>query len=395
MCFSTISSPTCHRASPSDFLFVCFIRSAYDTSSTYCQQQNFLFLTCLHSISHREADPVCKIRKSGDPIPLCCEWCCGAPNYKTSSDISLCVPSTCSQTLSCFSGDTLVHRLGGATIPMKELRIGDQVLTGTMQDDLKYQPIYAFAHRDTTRPTKFLQIFTKIMDEQEGLPLELTEDHLVYLNGAAKPIPAINVQVGDVLQGVSVRNSQWQSEHVVTKIHIISRNGLYAPLTRDGTVVVANGIVASNYVSFQYKDRSTPDNMTRDAGYVEISSFGTIGLLHQGDVAHMWLSPFRLFCSWDSVRFEICDRHNEEGMLAYVGWGLGLSCFMESESRWVQLLVLIPIMMVLAGFMVVEYLLEAVYAAPFHVALCAVFLATVVCLQTNVVFQVPSKKKLS
>jgi Hint module len=340
----------------------------------------------------REDGLICKKRKSGDPIPECCEWCCGAPNYKPSSDISLCVPVTCNETLSCFSGETVVHRLDGSTLPMKELRIGDHVLTGTSQDDLRYQPVYAFAHRDSNIPTKFLQIVTETVDQKEGLPLEMTDDHLVYLNGTAKPIPAKNVQVGDVLQGVSARKSQWHGEHIVTQIHPITRSGLYAPLTRDGTIVVGNGIVASNYVVFQQKDRVSSNSMTQDAGYVELSSFGTIGLLHQDDVAHMWLGPFRILCSWNSVRLGICDSRNDEGMLSYVAWGLGLSNYMGNENILVQILVLIPIMVVLSAFMAIEYLLEAVYAAPIRVLLCAVLLATVVWLQANVALR--RKKKM-
>lgn len=88
---------------------------------------------------------------------------------------------------------------------MKDLQVDDQLLTGSRS----YQPVYAFAHRDVARITELRQMFTTI--SETALPMELTGDHLVDIDGKTKPVPANMVQVGDVLQGVSTPNSPCQS----------------------------------------------------------------------------------------------------------------------------------------------------------------------------------------
>jgi hypothetical protein len=133
---------------------------------------------------------------------------------------------------------------------------------------------------------------------------------------------------------------------------------------QDGVIVVARGILASNYIAMQQKLESSVSDTMHDTGYVELSSIGTIGVLHQVDVAHMWLSPFRILCEWDSVNFGICTSFTREGILSYVSWGLDLVRTMERQGLFAQLLTLIPIMLLLSVFMTFEHLLKAVHGAP-------------------------------
>jgi Hint module len=312
----------------------------------------------------RYASQVCLRRRSGDGFPKCCDTEIHL-HLSTSSSINVCVPRDCNSdatTSLCFSGDTIVHIFGGTTLPMKDLQVGDRILTGSH----KYQRVYAFAHRDVTRITEFRQIFTT--SNETTSPLELTGDHLVYVNERTKPVPANMVQVGDVLQGASTPNiSLPEHQHVVTKILSVMRQGLYAPLTlgEDGTIVVANGIVASNYVAFQPKRQTYPEDSNFDEGYVRLARIGSTQWCHQADAAHIWLSPLRILCGWNRYGLSICDSRDSEGMLHYVAWGIGLVRWMDQASLLAQLLALIPTALALAVFVALEHLLAAASKAPY------------------------------
>merc|ERR1719230_797254 len=87
--------------------------------------------------------------------------------------------------------------------------------------------------------TEFVQLHTNT----SIIPLEMTDQHLIFLDGKKNPVRADSVKVGDVLQAEG-KNA------VVEKIELVTRTGIYNPLTSSGTIQV-NGIIASNYVSFQ------------------------------------------------------------------------------------------------------------------------------------------------
>ncbi|CAB9509686.1 Protein hedgehog [Seminavis robusta] len=274
---------------------------------------------------------ICFKREKGDPIPKCCD----NRDYETDNSRNYCAVKSCDTGGGggglCFSGETKVHVFGGKTVSMKDLQVGDHILTSNSQGEMIYQKVYAFAHRHHSRPTQFLQIQTNTINEEEDDTaespiLEVTREHMVFVEGKSKPIRADTIQVGDNLLGI-ISNQQ----HVVTTIAPVVRKGMYAPLTHSGMVVVANGIVASNYIAMQPKQ-------TNGDGYVSLPNIGSVAFLHQADVAHMWLSPFRIFCG----ALEVCHRVNVDGLLHYASWGLQLVHFMEQQPLWAQLLVLIP-----------------------------------------------------
>lgn len=84
-------------------------------------------------------------------------------------------------------------------------------------------------------------------------PLEITGEHLVCTVGSGKTkslpklIPAREIQVGDGLLvqklGLATTNT---TGAIVKKITKVQRDGIYAPFTNSGDIVV-NGAVASNY----------------------------------------------------------------------------------------------------------------------------------------------------
>ena len=116
---------------------------------------------------------------------------------------------------------------------MKNLRIGDEVLDASEN----YVPVYSFGHRHEYVEGEFFQFLPS--------GLEMSKDHMVAVGG--RFVPASLVQLGDELES--------ENGHAMTveSIQTVSRQGLYAPFTTLGTILV-NNIKASNYVTWQASD---------------------------------------------------------------------------------------------------------------------------------------------
>ncbi|CAB9509004.1 Protein hedgehog [Seminavis robusta] len=215
----------------------------------------------------------------------------------------------------CFAPEARTPVEHRGLVAMKDLQVGDKVLTASGQ----YQPVYSMFHYDKTKPTTYIQIHTTFsQNNSTGVrPLELTPSHMLHVVGHDNPIPASQVRLGDYLfvmdsengscssQDLSAACKHWQKTEVV-EIKEVIRNGLYNPLTQDGTIVV-DGIVTSAYTSFlgtEYiqlfrrvstasvaSTTTTPAAMTDDDGWKAMS--------HQSFV-HMMLSPYRTVCLYVS-----------------------------------------------------------------------------------------------
>ena len=230
-----------------------------------------------------------------------------------------------SSSSSCFSAVSTVQVEGKEEpVAMKDLKLGDKVLTSN-----EFQPIYAFGHQDKSRLASFLQISTA--EETHLGPLEVTGEHMVYVSNKRAPVRSDSIQVGDTLLF-----SEAVGEHpvatLVTKITMIDRPGLYAPLTRDGTIVV-NGIVASNYVVVQKNDGSV--QLTANANQPMVLP------LHQADLAHIALSPLRLICEKVSPKF--CEprfHDSETGMHKFVANWLDFVAWSENQPFLLQMILL-------------------------------------------------------
>lgn len=179
----------------------------------------------------------------------------------------------------CFSPAATVFVPGKGVVAMQDLQVGDKVLAANNQ----LQTVYTFTHMHRTKPAVFLQIHT----DSSEMPLELTETHMLFLEGKANPVPAHLVKLGDALAGAN-------GPRVVTKIGGVVRNGFYAPHTTDGTIMV-DGILASAYTSFQGTE------------YLEV--FGIKTLSHQTfeDILN---TPFRKFCMLVSI--DLCNKYTDE-----------------------------------------------------------------------------------
>jgi hypothetical protein len=136
----------------------------------------------------------------------------------------------------CFSGDMQVTTADKGNIAMKDLEVGDKILTGAN----KFETVYSFGHRHETMKTTYLQIHT-----DQSSPLELSADHMVFVQ-KNHAVPAASLKIGDALLRPDGELT------TIKRIHVVTRYGAYAPFTFSGSVVV-NGIVGSSYVGLQGK----------------------------------------------------------------------------------------------------------------------------------------------
>lgn len=212
--------------------------------------------------------------------------------------------------ITCFAPDATTLVLDKGQVPMKNLHVGDKVLTSGGQ----YQPVYSMFHVHKSQLTLYMQIHTAHSENTTltGIrPLEITPNHMLFVKGYKNPVPASQVQVGDYIFIVhpvaphSVKNWHFHSALEdamtlarVTNINKVIRNGLYNPLTPDGTIVV-DGIAASAYGSFLgteyihlFRKSSSSSYITSD---LHNPQDGWKVVSHQ-DFLHMLLAPYRAAC---------------------------------------------------------------------------------------------------
>ena len=223
----------------------------------------------------------------------------------------------------CFSAISTVQLENFGSVSMKNLQVGDRVLTSSGA----YEPVYAFGHKNPTESADFLQFKTA------GSKLEMTGGHLVFLDGKTNPVRADSVKVGDVLRTA-------EAGAKITKISNVQRDGVYSPLTPGGTVVV-DGIVASTYISLQ---KDADEHIELQGG---ISTF-----MSYQDFIHMTLSPFRMLAM--GVSSTIANVYTEEGIPVYASYGMDFAEWANNQNIVVQAVLLLAVLSLAGASMVVE-----------------------------------------
>ena len=146
---------------------------------------------------------------------------------------------------------------GGRSTRMHLLQVGDRVLTIDDQGHAHFSDVILFFHRDVTAQAQFLKI-----ESDSGRTLELTANHLVFVSRAEDSVTsqtfeaifAKNVRAGDFIQIVDANatSSHAPAARVerVRRVTSLYARGLFAPLTRSGTLVV-NDHVTSCYAQIE------------------------------------------------------------------------------------------------------------------------------------------------
>merc|ERR1719359_613443 len=144
--------------------------------------------------------------------------------------------------------------------------------------------MFSMDHHSSSKPTTYFQIHTDLEDE----PLELSKNHLVFIDGKDYPVPASTIQVGDKVF------SMYGPREVLSVTRIV-REGRYNPLTMDGTIVV-DGIIASTY------------NSPTGESHLKIGDKKTSVSFH--DAVETACVPYRMFCSIAGLDF--CNLHKQK-----------------------------------------------------------------------------------
>ena len=202
---------------------------------------------------------------------------CKHDGHACSSDHDCCSDDCDGGKCECFSARATVSvksPISGEVVkmPMSRLQIGDLVMVGSD----KFQRVYGFAHKTDSHIARFLQIYLEGAND----PLEMTPSHFAFVAGEDGPVPALQLQVGDRLRNIV------HGENEIIRIETVTHDdGLYSPLTSDGTIVV-NDLLMSTYASkTSYVEGEIP--------YWQFAGF-KFTLTH--DLIHRVFAPFRVFC---------------------------------------------------------------------------------------------------
>lgn len=133
----------------------------------------------------------------------------------------------------CFPGSAMFIDKHGRQRNLSSMHIDDEVQVIT-NNEIGYEPVITFIHRQPEVMQEFLQITT----ERNNI-LKITEDHLLFVEktGKATAIPARDVKVRDTLY---VRAGHSVEKDVVLSISKVYDEGVYAPVTLSGSILVNN-----------------------------------------------------------------------------------------------------------------------------------------------------------
>jgi len=244
--------------------------------------------------------------------------CAQAPNGHPCEDRHQCASLTCSNagTCACFSSETLVTHSERGLIPISEIEVGDYIESDTHGS---FSRVYALK-KNHYKEIEFYQLHSS----KGGIPLEVTDRHMVFLKNKVLPIAARDVRVGDVL-----KSDKPEDDAEVTKIKIIRREGYYSPFTESGTLILNGGVVASSYDVSSSSSSDFFDTETE--------------LIHWHTLAHFACAPLRFVCK--TMNFDVCsdaDNQNEEGLHKFI---LFLTTLRKLKD-WQQVAV-VPIVMIM------------------------------------------------
>ena len=161
---------------------------------------------------------------------------------------------------SCFSGSSTVQTLRG-TLSVSDLKLGDSVLTQrpgqaahftevrnqhTVSDSFPFQ-FLGWLDRSASKMAIFLNVSTN------SSSITLSASHVIFratMSGSIESIYAGDLQKGDKL--VKSKSDKLMEEEEVVNIETVRESSYWAPLTKDGTLLV-DGFLASSYASYPHQ----------------------------------------------------------------------------------------------------------------------------------------------
>lgn len=166
----------------------------------------------------------------------------------------------------CFESNSLVFTPKGS-ITITDVKIGDEILAVDSDGNLKFSEVLLFLDRDPLSSRLYYQIET-----ESGSKISLTPSHLIFVSDHnstqfrkqmnSRAEFAKNVQKGQFLYTSSLGDNKMNKSMTITDNHQSNKHfayldrvvsvetklgiGAYAPLTREGNLIV-NNIIASCY----------------------------------------------------------------------------------------------------------------------------------------------------
>ena len=160
----------------------------------------------------------------------------------------------------CFSGSSTVQTLRG-TLSVRDLKLGDSVLTQrpgqaahftevrnqhTVSDSFLFQ-FLGWLDRSASKMAIFLNVSTN------SSSITLSASHVIFratMSGSIESIYAGDLQKGDKL--VKSKSDKLIEEEEVVNVETVRESSYWAPLTKDGTLMV-DGFLASSYASYPHQ----------------------------------------------------------------------------------------------------------------------------------------------
>ncbi|XP_050667649.1 indian hedgehog protein [Leptidea sinapis] len=138
----------------------------------------------------------------------------------------------------CFPAGAIVHTEDGPR-DIETLKKGDRVLAADDDGKTVYSEVITFIDRDPNATRSFVEITA-----ENGVKITTTPSHLLLLAAPNmwREVFAANVEIGDVLL-TRGRGSVMRPSRVVS-IRIVSKVGVYAPLTKAGTIIIDDALAS-------------------------------------------------------------------------------------------------------------------------------------------------------
>ena len=135
------------------------------------------------------------------------------------------------------------------SITMRQLNIGDRVRTLGTNGETIFSEVIAYLHKEIKTEAHFYNLKTN-----RGNVVRLSPQHLIFRKAnASSPLSAVfasEVNIGDLLYTSNRNISGFQT---VSQITMTIEKGVYAPLTRQGTLLV-DGVLVSCYAHWPSHD---------------------------------------------------------------------------------------------------------------------------------------------
>lgn len=184
------------------------------------------------------------------------DFTCDEPGWFTEGSWYCSCNNLVQAVTSCFAGSSTVMTISGKRKMMKELKLGDLVLTVNPQGDTQFAPVYLFSSYRPSQISSFVRIST-----ESGANITLTPGHFLFAHrGPAteairKPLSdwkyllPHEVSIGDYVPVIRNSESKAMSLSSIIAIENVKDVGVFMPHTMIGSIVV-DGVVATELTDF-------------------------------------------------------------------------------------------------------------------------------------------------